>query len=483
MKKMILVLFISFISMFVSIYADETDITQKELVELVNNIRSDYSLTNVSVNEKLNEAAQSHSEYMSVNDIYSHEEDKSNEKFFGTYYWDRIMNVEYKSILVSEIIVKDAKNYKEALVKILDSPIKRGELLNPKYNEIGLGKKGEYFTFILGDEKNIDKQVLYPMNETNDVNLSYDFEKDEINKLELLSNKEYGYPINLNINSKSEIKRIYDLKVSLINRNENKEITKKVVIQDEDEIYNRNIIIIPDEKLVNNMSYVVTISYKMDTLEKKGQFIMKKGLFITTIEKNKNDSYIMNEVSKNEYEDINNHWIKQYISKLEEKKISFPKRENEFAPNEKMTREEVAKMIVRALELEIEKKNISNFKDVDSKSEFYDYINTAYKYEIIKGYSNNEFKPKNTITREELIVVVMRIYNNILNKDNVNINFLTNIEFYDMENASNYAKKSIREAKLLKIVEGNGKNMFYPKSNVTRAEASIIVYRLLNYIR
>lgn len=76
-------------------------------------------------------------------------------------------------------------------------------------------------------------------------------------------------------------------------------------------------------------------------------------------------------------------------------------------PKGDITRAEFIKIIALALELDIEVENNIDFKDVNESDWFYPYINTAYKAGIIEGDGNN-FNPNDNITREQMAVIVVR---------------------------------------------------------------------------
>jgi hypothetical protein len=90
-----------------------------------------------------------------------------------------------------------------------------------------------------------------------------------------------------------------------------------------------------------------------------------------------------------------------------------PKGKPSFDPNGLATREDVAVALVMVLNLnEIEQGNISDldFKDTESISpKLRDEIALAVKYDLIKGFPDNSFKPDSAITRAQAATLIFKV--------------------------------------------------------------------------
>lgn len=106
------------------------------------------------------------------------------------------------------------------------------------------------------------------------------------------------------------------------------------------------------------------------------------------------------------FEDVMGHKHQKSIEALASRKIINGKAPNIFEPNSTMTRAEFAAIITRGLGLPI--KSLVVFDDVKKEEWYYDYVNTAYSYGIIKGISEKQFNPNGTIRREEAAVMLAR---------------------------------------------------------------------------
>jgi len=78
-----------------------------------------------------------------------------------------------------------------------------------------------------------------------------------------------------------------------------------------------------------------------------------------------------------------------------------------FNPKSNITRAEFTKILVTVLGLDTTLANGASFKDVRANDWFYPYVNAANKAGLITGY-NNEFHPNDNITREQMAVTIVR---------------------------------------------------------------------------
>lgn len=101
------------------------------------------------------------------------------------------------------------------------------------------------------------------------------------------------------------------------------------------------------------------------------------------------------------------HPAYQAIASLTQKGV-FSKAAN-FNPNRTITRAELSKVVVRALELPQNPSSKVLFRDVPANYWGSVYINTLSTYGIVNGYTNGQFKPGAPITRAEFSVIAFRV--------------------------------------------------------------------------
>ena len=187
---------------------------------------------------------------------------------------------------------------------------------------------------------------------------------------------------------------------------------------------------------------------------------------------------VNNEKLNLKFEDLNSvPWAYSAISELYEKNIISGRSETRFAPNDKVTREEFAKMLVEMAGVKVT--NDENvFMDVDDNAWYAGYVNTAYKNGFCNGVGNGTFGTGMEITRQDMCVMAYNVIK-ALGHD------ITDGElvFGDADAIGNYAKAPVAALNGAGIVNGVGNGNFNPAGSASRAEAAVIIYKVLMYIR
>jgi len=88
-----------------------------------------------------------------------------------------------------------------------------------------------------------------------------------------------------------------------------------------------------------------------------------------------------------------------------------------FRPNDLITREEMAKLLTQLLNLPLETSAKSEFSDVPSGTWGLPYIEAVRNAGIMQGYGNGKFDPKAVMTREQLAIVFVKALNLPLEPD------------------------------------------------------------------
>lgn len=162
-------------------------------------------------------------------------------------------------------------------------------------------------------------------------------------------------------------------------------------------------------------------------------------------------------------------WAKGSIIKAAEFDLMKGKGNNIFDPQGKVTRAEFATILTNLFELEAFDDAKEVFTDVKADAWYYDAVMKAYKAGIITGKGNNKFAPEDSITREEMAVMITRA----LALDTV----VKGEEIKDIDEAHDWAVYSIKLMSQLGIMTGaDGK--FKPSEKVTREMAAAIIVRV-----
>ncbi|NOU63993.1 hypothetical protein GC096_08140 [Paenibacillus sp. LMG 31461] len=183
--------------------------------------------------------------------------------------------------------------------------------------------------------------------------------------------------------------------------------------------------------------------------------------------------YAAIEYTKN-FKDVPNvHWAKNVITELASRHIVTGTSSTDFEPERQITRAEFTALLVRALHLT--DNGNSNFSDVSVSDWFYPEVSTAVKSGIVEGKSETTFAPHASITREEMVAMLMRAYE----KQHSNAAMSSVTAFDDEDAISSWATTYVKNARALHFVEGREGNLFIPQGVGTRAEASQVIYNFL----
>ena len=166
-------------------------------------------------------------------------------------------------------------------------------------------------------------------------------------------------------------------------------------------------------------------------------------------------------------------WANEAICALADKGIINGKSENEFCPDDFVTREEFTKMIIGVMGIPADgKENV--FSDVDDNMWYAPFVKTAYEKNIIKGIGDGRFGTGSNITRQDMAVIAANVSG---------LNGRTEESFSDESEISDYALDAVKALAAAGMINGDENHAFNPRNNSTRAEAAKIVYELYKYMK
>ena len=175
--------------------------------------------------------------------------------------------------------------------------------------------------------------------------------------------------------------------------------------------------------------------------------------------------------SSAEFSDMKNaEWAKTAVSELAKKGFVSGDGNGLFRPDDNVLREEFLKMVILSFDRMDSEAN-ADFKDVSQDKWYYSYIASGINAGIVKGISDSEFGIGRNITRQDAAAILYRIYN--VSSQNSRQSFI------DSDEIADYAKKAVNELSTEGIISGMGDGKFYPQKNLTRAEAAVLIYRLM----
>jgi len=133
---------------------------------------------------------------------------------------------------------------------------------------------------------------------------------------------------------------------------------------------------------------------------------------VLAVKVSKPGRYILLEYERS-YSDVSDsHWAYRAIRAASAKHLMNGLPDGTFAPHEPMTRAQLVSIIARALKLEAS--GVAPFKDVEAGSWYAVDIAAAFESGIINGKTPELFGPNDTITREEAAVMLLRAYEKLV---------------------------------------------------------------------
>jgi hypothetical protein len=95
-----------------------------------------------------------------------------------------------------------------------------------------------------------------------------------------------------------------------------------------------------------------------------------------------------------------------YIETAYERAIISGYADGTFRPGNNVTRGQLCKIIVQAMQWDLACQPPGHFADVPQSDTFFCYIETAFAHGIISGYADGTFKPGNSATRGQISKIV-----------------------------------------------------------------------------
>lgn len=173
-------------------------------------------------------------------------------------------------------------------------------------------------------------------------------------------------------------------------------------------------------------------------------------------------------------EKLAEYWAYDALKYVYQKGVMQGVSEEDFAPNDKMTRAMLTVMLYRAEKAE-NKEAKTYFEDVKSGEWYFEAVAWAAENGIVKGVSETHFAPNDYVTREQLALIIYR-YAKLKGVD-VNDEEET-LTFKDAEDISEWAISSVKWASKNKLLSGTPENELLPLAYTTRAQFAVIFMRL-----
>jgi hypothetical protein len=173
------------------------------------------------------------------------------------------------------------------------------------------------------------------------------------------------------------------------------------------------------------------------------------------------------------------YWAYSFIKQMRDKKLVPELAENqEFNPDVLITRASMATFVSQAFEQQPATENIKQFNDVSNQNEIAQDIDKAVRTGFMRGYSDQEFKPLENISRYQVLVTLATGLGLQPSKDADQILQ----QFGDRSKLPDWAKQQVAaatEAGLVVNPPGVDKGSLAPERPATRAEVVAMIHQAL----
>lgn len=172
-------------------------------------------------------------------------------------------------------------------------------------------------------------------------------------------------------------------------------------------------------------------------------------------------------------------WYYEYVTDLASKNYISGMGNGIFAPAANISRAQFATILAN-ISGETFTDSANPFNDVSENAWYAKAVAWAYSKGIVNGKDAKTFAPNDNISRQDMAVMIMRYVTNVKKTALPENNAET--LFADDSLIGAYASEAVYTMQKAGIIGGKPGNVFDPKANATRAEASKMIYVLLELI-
>ncbi|MCY9760691.1 S-layer homology domain-containing protein [Paenibacillus alvei] len=177
-----------------------------------------------------------------------------------------------------------------------------------------------------------------------------------------------------------------------------------------------------------------------------------------------------NDNSKVLYTDLSGHWAQQAALKWSKRGVVQGNEAQSFVPNRMVTRAEWAALLGRMFQPQPGKQ--PGFIDVAEKNWYTQDIAAAVNAGYMKGHGTKQFKPQETLTRQEAEVSLQTIMKLASSE--------RNLPWKDSKRIATWAQAAVAAVTEQGLMKGYADSSFRPNQGITRAEAITLLDRVFD---
>ncbi|SDE55980.1 S-layer homology domain-containing protein [Paenibacillus sp. UNCCL117] len=221
-------------------------------------------------------------------------------------------------------------------------------------------------------------------------------------------------------------------------------------------------------------------------------FVSRDGQTVITAKRQGNSVY-MAVTARKTFADIAGHWAEADVELLASKLLVNGASATEFVPDSSITRAEFASLLARGLGLGESAQSLA-FDDVASADWFAGSVGAAVAAGLVQGDAEGSFHPNAAITREEMAVMLVRAMSAAGKANRAaatgEAETETKVEaeaalgaYSDQAAISSWAREAVAQVSQAGIVRGVADGRFAPAEPASRAQAAVMLKRLLQAVQ
>lgn len=179
-----------------------------------------------------------------------------------------------------------------------------------------------------------------------------------------------------------------------------------------------------------------------------------------------------------DFKDVpSSHWAYEYIGRLAARGVVNGMGDNFYQPEANLTRAQFLTMLSKTIYgLDPSQSVPAGFADVPATEWYYNYVNWGYASGIVNGMDETTFAPNDNITREQMAIMLSNFtrYTELMLPETK-----AGTTFTDSSMISPWAAEAVTKIVSSGVMSGYPEGNYNPQGKATRAEAATVVYKLI----
>lgn len=180
------------------------------------------------------------------------------------------------------------------------------------------------------------------------------------------------------------------------------------------------------------------------------------------------------------FTDVSGHYAQEAVERLASLQLLKGSADKRFQPQQPITRQDFAVLLAKTTGIQPVDPKKSTYQDIETDGADAPYVIGLARSGIMQGRSSEQFGASEPLTRQELAVILARFLELTGSRSDQDpaAGQATAVHYQDEDQIADYAEDAVDTVTRKKWMTGSA-NQFRPLARVTRAEAAVIADRVL----